>query len=133
MMSVNPTYNVWENYDPVLIGTTIEDFTNNEAKEMSNSLCESISLIDQANWLHSMDHISIFYELTFNEIPLKLLSPGTKGVLLMLLYLAVDKNDTRPLLIDQPEDNFDPESVYSVLVPYFIEVKKTPPDYHGYS
>jgi hypothetical protein len=62
--------------------------------------------------------------MTFNNVPLKRLSPGTKGVLLMLLYLGVDKNDTRPLLIDQPEDNLDPESVFNVLVPYFVEAKK---------
>jgi ABC-type lipoprotein export system ATPase subunit len=42
----------------------------------------------------------------------------------MLLYLGVDKNDARPLLIYQPEDNLDQESVFNVLVPYFIEAKK---------
>ena len=30
----------------------------------------------------------------------------------------------RPLLIDQPEDNLDPASVYDILVPYFKEAKK---------
>jgi hypothetical protein len=113
----------WESCDLNLIGKSIDDFTNNEAKIMSRYLLESKSSVDLADWLFSIKHISISYEMTFNGIPLKRLSPGTKGVLLMLLYLGVDKNDTRPLLIDQPEDNLDPESVFNVLVPYFIEAK----------
>jgi predicted ATP-dependent endonuclease of OLD family len=42
----------------------------------------------------------------------------------MILFLQIDRNDTRPLLIDQPEDNLDPASVYDKLVPYFLETKK---------
>jgi predicted ATPase len=114
----------WESCDLSQIVKLIDEFTNNEAKTMSKSLRESKSLVDLANWLFSTNHISISYEMTFNGVPLNRLSPGTKGVLLMLLYLGVDKNDTRPLLIDQPEDNLDPESVFNILVPYFIEAKK---------
>jgi ABC-type polar amino acid transport system ATPase subunit len=123
-IAMEKLYPAWENCNPELLGEAINDFINKYAKEMIDNLLESNTLIDFADWLFSTDHIRISYELTFNEVPLKLLSPGTKGVLLMLLYLAVDKNDTRPLLIDQPEDNLDPESVYSVLVPYFVEAKK---------
>jgi len=36
-----------------------------------------------------------------------------------LLYLAVDTHDRRPLLIDQPEENLDPRSVFTELVPHF--------------
>jgi predicted ATPase len=117
-------YNLWVDCDSENIKKAIDSFTNNEARLMRDYLINPSSLISLADWLFSTDHISISYEMTFNEIPLKLLSPGTKGILLMLLYLGVDKNDTRPLLIDQPEDNLDPESVYSVLVPYFTEAKK---------
>jgi predicted ATPase len=38
---------------------------------------------------------------------------------LLLLYLAVDQEETDPLIIDQPEENLDPESVYSELVDLF--------------
>ena len=37
----------------------------------------------------------------------------------MLLYLAVDQEETDPLIIDQPEENLDPESVFSELVGLF--------------
>jgi predicted ATPase len=115
----------WENCNPELIGKEIEDFTSsNEVREMSRCLIESVTFNDLADWLFSIDHISISYELTFDGKPLKLLSPGTKGILLMMLYLEVDKNDTRPLLIDQPEDNLDPETVYEILTPYFKKAKK---------
>lgn len=33
------------------------------------------------------------------------LSPGTRGIVLLLLYLAIDDQDDRPLIIDQPEEN----------------------------
>jgi predicted ATPase len=42
---------------------------------------------------------------------------------LLLLYLAIYKQDRRPLLIDQPEENLDPKSVYEELVPYFREAR----------
>jgi energy-coupling factor transporter ATP-binding protein EcfA2 len=40
-----------------------------------------------------------------------------------LLYLAIDKEDDRPLIIDQPEENLDPKSIFDELVPLFREVK----------
>jgi energy-coupling factor transporter ATP-binding protein EcfA2 len=123
-LAYNKMFNVWVNCELNHIEKAMADFTNDEARKMSRILINTNSMVKLADWLFSTDHIKISYEMTFNGIPLKLLSPGTKGILLMLLYLGVDKNDIRPLLIDQPEDNLDPESVYSVLVPYFVEAKK---------
>jgi hypothetical protein len=39
------------------------------------------------------------------------LSPGTRGIVLLLLYLSIDQSDDRPLIMDQPEENLDPKSV----------------------
>ncbi len=41
----------------------------------------------------------------------------------MLLYLALDDADDRPLIIDQPEENLDPKSIFDELVPLFLEAK----------
>lgn len=41
----------------------------------------------------------------------------------MLLYLALDDADDRPLIIDQPEENLDPKSISDELVGLFIEAK----------
>jgi hypothetical protein len=38
-------------------------------------------------------------------------------------YLALDDSDNRPLVIDQPEENLDPKSVFDELVNLFIEAK----------
>jgi len=43
---------------------------------------------------------------------------------LLLLYLALDDSDDRPLIIDQPEENLDPKSVFDELVPLFIAAKR---------
>jgi len=41
-----------------------------------------------------------------------------------LLYLALDDADDRPLIIDQPEENLDPKSVFDELVALFIQAKQ---------
>jgi len=41
-----------------------------------------------------------------------------------ILYLLMDEDDTRPLLIDQPVGNLDNSSVYKQLVPYITKAKK---------
>src|SRR5262249_14429921 len=52
------------------------------------------------------------------------LSPGIRGIVLLMLYLVVDQWDTRPLVVDQPEGNLDPHSVYEELVKYFRSAKR---------
>lgn len=47
-----------------------------------------------------------------------------RGIVLLMLFLAIDRWDTRPLLIDQPEENLDPHSVYEDLVRYFRAAKR---------
>jgi len=39
-------------------------------------------------------------------VEIDMLSPGQRGIVLLLLYLAIDINDDRPLIIDQQEENF---------------------------
>lgn len=41
----------------------------------------------------------------------------------MVFYLALSKENI-PLIIDQPEDNLDNQSIYSKLVPCILEAKK---------
>ena len=43
--------------------------------------------------------------------------------MLLLLYLALDDSDDRPLIIDQPEENLDPKSVFDELVALFVAAK----------
>lgn len=76
-----------------------------------------------AHWLFNTDHITVRYEIVYDGIDIAKLSPGTRGIVLLLLYLALDDADDRPLLIDQPEENLDPKSVFDELVALFIAAK----------
>jgi AAA domain, putative AbiEii toxin, Type IV TA system len=77
-----------------------------------------------AQWLYSTKHISIEYGIKYDGIDIHKLSPGTRGIVLVLLYLALDDGDDRPLIIDQPEENLDPQSIYAELVPLFQAAKR---------
>ncbi len=70
-------------------------------------------------WLYSTDHVRISYQIEYDEVAIEQLSPGTRGIVLLLLYLALDRDDVRPLIIDQPEENLDPKSVNDELVERF--------------
>lgn len=76
-----------------------------------------------AKWLFSTEHISIHYEIAYDGVDIRKLSPGTRGIVLLLLYLALDDADDRPLIIDQPEENLDPKSVFDELVSLFTKAK----------
>lgn len=77
-----------------------------------------------AAWLYDTSHISVEYGIQYDGVAIERLSPGTRGIVLLLLYLALDRHDQRPLLIDQPEENLDPNSVFHELVPHFREARK---------
>ena len=76
-----------------------------------------------AHWLFGTDHIAVQYEISYDGVDIRNLSPGTRGIVLLLLYLALDDLDDRPLIIDQPEENLDPKSVFDELVALFIAAK----------
>lgn len=72
-----------------------------------------------SKWLHNTNHIEIAYGVQYDGVDIERLSPGTRGIVLLLLYLAIDEEDDRPLIIDQPEENLDPQSIFDELVSRF--------------
>ena len=70
-------------------------------------------------WLYDTSHIRISYSIEYDGVAIEQLSPGTRGIVLLLLYLAIDAEDDRPLIVDQPEENLDPKSVFDDLVHLF--------------
>jgi ABC-type cobalamin/Fe3+-siderophores transport system ATPase subunit len=54
---------------------------------------------------------------------LEQLSPGERGNLLLIFYLLIDR-DNIPLVIDQPEENLDNNTVFRTLVPCVKEAKR---------
>jgi ABC-type lipoprotein export system ATPase subunit len=74
-------------------------------------------------WLYGTEHIKVVYGIQYEGLDIEQLSPGTRGIVLLLLYLAIDIDDDRPLLIDQPEENLDPKSINDELVERFRKAK----------
>lgn len=74
--------------------------------------------------LFSFEYFDAWYELRLGGKNLNQLSPGEKGMLLLVFYLHLDMEKT-PLIIDQPEDNLDNDSIFSVLANCIREAKKT--------
>lgn len=83
----------------------------------------SIKMVDLFDWMFSIDHISTTYKIEYGGTALENLSPGTRGIALLVLYLLMDEDDSRPLVIDQPEGNLDNSSIYSQLVPYIRKAR----------
>jgi hypothetical protein len=74
-------------------------------------------------WLYGTDHIAVSYGVQYDGVNIEQLSPGTRGIVLLLLYLSIDTEDDRPLIIDQPEENLDPKSIFVELVDRFKSAK----------
>jgi hypothetical protein len=95
-----------------------------EPEILNNQLRANVTRLHVAEWLFSVDHISITYGIRYDGKDLRLLSPGTKGIVLLILYLAVDTEDHRPLIVDQPDENLDNQSIFEILRTYFRDAKK---------
>lgn len=64
------------------------------------------------------------YSIKYQGTNIELLSPGKKGIVLLLIYLILDKESSIPLIIDQPEENLDNKSIYPDLISYFKTAKE---------
>jgi hypothetical protein len=121
----------WERGDSATVIAAMAEFRRRYQKDLLDH--SPVAHTDQAEfrawskrfakWLFSTDHIAIRYGIDYDGVDIRKLSPGTRGIVLLLLYLALDDSDNRPLVIDQPEENLDPKSVFDELVNLFIEAK----------
>ena len=75
------------------------------------------------DYLYGLDYIEPKYTLLFQDTSIEQLSPGQRGALLLIFYLLVDKG-RNPIILDQPEENLDNETIVSLLVPVIDEAKK---------
>lgn len=74
------------------------------------------------NKLFELEYIDVIYKLKLGDSHLEELSPGERGIVLLVFYLALSK-ENMPIIIDQPEDNLDNQSVFDKLVPCICEAK----------
>jgi len=106
------------------VRAAMQAFLEKHASDAMDNLAQGSTPLDLGEWLFSTDHISVRYSIQYEGVEIAHLSPGTRGVVLLTLYLALDEWDERPLVIDQPEENLDPRSVYADLVPFFREAAR---------
>ncbi|NQV18227.1 MAG: hypothetical protein HQ534_06770 [Armatimonadetes bacterium] len=95
---------------------------NNESRYISEQINDN-KLPSFYNYLFSISYLEPSYELKLGDKQLTELSPGEKGAMLIVFYLMLYK-DNIPLIIDQPEENLDNESIYKILVHFIRETKK---------
>ncbi len=99
--------------------------TNADGKQLSilDQLRQGVSLQDLYDYLYSLDYLKPEYTLKWDGKDLAQLSPGERGNLLLIFYLLGDRDDI-PLVIDQPEENLDNQTVYTTLVPCIKDAKR---------
>lgn len=75
------------------------------------------------DFIYGLNYIGINFKLKMGNRNLNELSPGERGIVLLVFYLALSK-ESKPIIIDQPEDNLDNQSVFSKLVPCICRAKQ---------
>ncbi len=121
----------WKSGTAEEVGAAMHNFIHELFEEFKKSIPSTVTdeetpewMQRVATWLYSTDHINMRYGITYDGVAIEQVSPGTRGIVLLLLYLVIDKHDLRPLIIDQPEENLDPKSVFDELVPHFRDVRR---------
>lgn len=85
------------------------------AVALSSILRADRNATDLYDFLYGLSYVDLSYGLMLGSVELERLSPGQRGALLLIFYLLVDK-DRVPIILDQPEENLDNETVYNLLV-----------------
>lgn len=97
--------------------------TPSRPSAISKQLRKGVTVENVYDFLFALEYLEPRYALKVNGRTLQELSPGERGLLLLIFYLLIDKDNT-PLIIDQPEENLDNQSVKSVLVPCIKAAKE---------
>lgn len=79
--------------------------------------------VDMLDYVFGLEYLLPRYSLTYAGQEIGQLSPGERGLLLLVFYLLVDKGDI-PIVIDQPEENLDNQTIFRVLVKCIKKAKE---------
>lgn len=92
------------------------------AARIQEQLTNPAKILEFYNYIFSLSYLTPKYELRWSgKTPVEL-SPGERGCMLLVFYLLLDKRD-HPLLIDQPEENLDNQTIFKILVPCVRKAK----------
>ncbi len=102
----------------------------NKLHETSSSVSSLVPLMrknkdpqEVYDYIFSLEFLTPRYTLMFQDAHIEQLSPGQRGALLLIFYLLVDKGSV-PIILDQPEENLDNETIVSLLVPVLCKAKQ---------
>lgn len=98
----------WESGDGATAASAIRKFSQDHSGRFRKLQKASFDAGDDgrgwdralSKWLYSAAHVSLTYSLEYENLRIEKLSPGTRGIVLLLLYLAIDQQETDPLIID---------------------------------
>ena len=90
---------------------------------IKDQLRQHYSPIDVYDFIFGLQYLQPDFELSWLGKPLDKLSPGERGNLLLIFYLLIDTRDV-PLIIDQPEENLDNQTIAGTLVPAIKDAKE---------
>ena len=74
-------------------------------------------------FIFGLIYIGVDFKLRMGIRSLDELSPGERGIVSLVFYLALSK-ERKPIIIDQPEDNLGNQSIYSKLLPCICKAKQ---------
>jgi ABC-type transport system involved in cytochrome bd biosynthesis fused ATPase/permease subunit len=94
-------------------------YTPSSVTEQLRTGVEPVALLDA---IFGLSYLVPKYQLKWAGKSIDELSPGERGTLLLIFYLLIDRRDI-PLIIDQPEDNLDNQTVYDMLVACLREAR----------
>lgn len=123
------SHNFDDSDDAIAFATDITERLNKNYQDSEKDNDVTSQLRDGKNpsqvydLIFGFEYLEPQYELRLDGKSLRQLSPGQRGVLLLIFYLLLDKSEY-PLIVDQPEENLDPGSVFDLLVPIIKEAKK---------
>jgi len=91
-----------------------------ESVEVERAIRTGHSVVALYDLIFGLAYLEPFYQLQYSGTPIDQLSPGDRGTLLLMFYLLVDPS-RRPLILDQPDENLDNQTVKNLLVPALKE------------
>lgn len=90
---------------------------------LADQLRKGVEATEVLDYIFGLEYLSPRYSLTYDGQDIGQLSPGERGLLLLVFYLLVDKDDI-PIVIDQPEENLDNQTIYKILVKCIKKAKE---------
>jgi ABC-type lipoprotein export system ATPase subunit len=99
----------------VTLLTVIDEDGDKESIAIQAQLKAGKKMVSFYDFLFGLEYLEPRYTLRLGDKPISQLSPGEKGALLLVFYLLLDREEI-PIIIDQPEQNLDNESVVKLLV-----------------